>query len=166
MAPSDDEISCGEENPSFQKSGDDKQCLWHFYVYVSSFFTTIHITCSQAYPGWRRQILFTRWLLPACEDGSSTGDCCKQGPHVLVSKTGYAKKLEAYCGPTPPKFSKTDFEKGKARWLVVFNKTGRDGPGDSEPELELESPTIGYRSEWLVLVIQLGLRHNSWVHIC
>ena len=77
---------------------------------------------NQAYPGWRRQIKFTRWSMPACEDGSTKGDCCKQGPHVLVSKTGYAKKLQAYCGPSAPKFSKSDFEKGKARWLIVFNR--------------------------------------------
>ena len=60
--------------------------------------------------------------MPACEDGSTKGDCCKLGPHVLVSKTGYAKKLEAFCGPEAPKFSKSDFEKGKARWLIVFNR--------------------------------------------
>ena len=86
--------------------------------------------------------------MPACENGSTRGECCKQGPHVLVSKTGYAKKLEAYCGPKAPKFSKSDFEKGKARWLIVFNRTGSDGAGDTEPELEVESPTIGYRSEF------------------
>ena len=86
--------------------------------------------------------------MPACDDGSTRGDCCKQGPHVLVSKTGYAKKLEAFCGPAAPKFSKSDFEKGKARWLIVFNRTGSDGAGDTEPELEVESPTIGYRSEF------------------
>ena len=26
-------------------------------------------------------------------------------------------------------------------------RTGSDGAGDTEPELEVESPTIGYRSE-------------------
>ena len=61
-----------------------------------------------------------------------------------MSKTGYAKKLEAFCGPEAPKFEKSDFEKGKARWLVVFNKTSTD----STSQLEIESPTIGYRSKF------------------
>ena len=74
-----------------------------------------------------------------------TGECCRQGSHVLVSKTGYAKKLTPYCGPEAPKFEKSDFEKGKARWLVVFNNTG----SDEQSELQLESPTIGYRSKIL-----------------
>ena len=30
----------------------------------------------------------------------------------------------------------------------MFNRTGSDGAGDTEPELEVESPTIGYRSEF------------------
>ena len=98
----------------------------------------------QAYEGWRRQVKFTKWSLPSCSDGSTKGDCCKQGDHVLVSKTGYAKKLEAFCGPEAPKFEKSDFEKGKARWLVVFNKTSTD----STSQLEIESPTIGYRSKF------------------
>ena len=66
----------------------------------------------------------------------------------MVSKTGYAKKLTPYCGPEAPKFEKSDFEKGKARWLVVFNNTG----SDEQSELQLESPTIGYRSKILFLV--------------
>ena len=32
MAPADEELSCGEQNPSFHRSADNKQCLWHFYV--------------------------------------------------------------------------------------------------------------------------------------
>ena len=115
-------MSCGEQNPSFQRSTEDKQCLWHFYVGILLNKIPSDIFKLQAYPGWRRQIKFTRWSMPACEDGSTKGDCCKQGPHVLVSKTGYAKKLQAYCGPSAPKFSKSDFEKGKARWLIVFNR--------------------------------------------
>ena len=86
---------------------------------------------------------FTKWSLPSCPDGSTKGECCKQGPHVLVSKTGYAKKLSAFCGPEAPKFEKSDFEKGKARWLVVFNNTG----SNDDTQLEMESPTIGYRSK-------------------
>lgn len=85
---------------------------------------------------------FTKWSLPSCPDGSTKGECCKDGDHVLVSQTGYAKKLTAYCGPQAPKFEKSDFEKGKARWLVIFNKTSTD----ASSELEIESPTIGYRS--------------------
>ncbi len=30
---------------------------------------------------------------------------------------------------------------------MINYRTGSDGAGDAEPELELESPTIGYRSE-------------------
>ena len=61
----------------------------------------------------------------------------------MVSKTGYAKKLDAFCGPEAPKFEKSDFEKGKARWLVVYNNTG----SNNDTQLEMESPTIGYRSK-------------------
>ena len=32
VAPLDEEMSCGEQNPSFKRSTEDKQCLWHFYV--------------------------------------------------------------------------------------------------------------------------------------
>ena len=61
-----------------------------------------------------------------------------------MSKTGYAKKLTPYCGASAPEFEKSDFENGKARWLVVFNNT--NNREEFKPELELESPTIGYRS--------------------
>ena len=30
---------------------------------------------------------------------------------------------------------------------MIKCRTGSDGAGDTEPELEVESPTIGYRSE-------------------
>ena len=32
MAPVDEELSCGEKNPSFIRSAEKRQCLWHFYV--------------------------------------------------------------------------------------------------------------------------------------
>lgn len=154
VTPDDEEISCGEERDKYfsdTTTSTDKQCLWHFNVRACSYKAVFRVQGInlhlQAYSGWRRQIKFNRWTLPPCQDGSSKGDCCREGPHVLVSKTGYAKKLEAYCGPEAPKFEKTDFEKGKARWLVVFNKTGSDGAGGLQPEIEIESPTIGYRSK-------------------
>ena len=31
-------------------------------------------------------------------------------------------------------------------WTLKY-RTGSDGAGETEPELEVESPTIGYRSE-------------------
>ena len=67
----------------------------------------------------------------------------------------------SYCGPDPPKFDKSDFEKGKvrhrlkvlpeiylfeARWLVFFNNTGNDG--SFSPKISIEAPTIGYRSQF------------------
>ena len=123
----------------------NRQCLWHFYVRFLKLPDTWRLlTSEQAYENWRRQVKFNSWSLPSCSDGSNKGDCCREGPHVLVSKTGYAKKLTPYCGPTAPKFEKSDFENGKARWLVVFNNTNNGG--EFKPELELESPTIGYRS--------------------
>merc|ERR1719508_354863 len=120
-------MSCGEEVTEYSTSQTSKKCFWHFH----------------AYEHWRRQLLFTRWSLPSCLDNSTKGDCCKEGPHLLISKTGYAKKFEAYCGSEAPKFSKTDFEKGKARWLVVFNNTGNKD--NFTPQVALEAPTIGYR---------------------
>ena len=62
----------------------------------------------------------------------------RSGPHMLISKTGYAKKLtpwvvgfvfiliyfifsSSYCGPDAPKFDKSDFEKGKVRAIIKFN---------------------------------------------
>ena len=86
-----------------------------------------------------------------------TGDCCRQGSHVLVSKTGYAKKLTPYCGPEAPKFEKSDFEKGKARWLVVYNNSNSDG----QSELQLESPTIGYRSKLLTFFKTVSIARFS-----
>ena len=32
VAPADEELSCGEQNPSFHMSAENRQCLWHFYV--------------------------------------------------------------------------------------------------------------------------------------
>ena len=54
--------------------------------------------------------------------------------------------IPSYCGPEAPKFEKSDFENGKARWLVIYNNTGHS-QSDLQTELELESPTIGYRSK-------------------
>jgi len=120
-------LSCGEEEPVYATDENSRKCFWHFH----------------AYEHWRRQLKFPSWSLPACADNSTTGDCCKAGPHLLISKTGYAKKFQAYCGPKAPKFDKSDFDKGKARWLVVFNNTGSSG--NFKPKLAIEAPTIGYR---------------------
>ena len=58
---------------------DSRLCFWHFNAYN---------------PYWRRQLVFTDWEMPACQDGSTQGECCKLGPHLLVSKSGYAKKFQ------------------------------------------------------------------------
>jgi len=62
---------------------------------------------------------------------------------MLISKTGYAKKLTPYCGPDAPNFDKSDFEKGKARWLVLYNNSKNSD--DFSPKIGIESPTIGWR---------------------
>eukprot|EP00090_Calanus_glacialis_P021303 TRINITY_DN32878_c0_g1_i1.p1 TRINITY_DN32878_c0_g1~~TRINITY_DN32878_c0_g1_i1.p1 ORF type:complete len:846 (+),score=251.22 TRINITY_DN32878_c0_g1_i1:28-2565(+) len=120
-------LSCGEEQPVYATDDTSRKCFWHFH----------------AYEHWRRQLKFPSWSLPSCADNSTNGDCCKAGPHLLISKTGYAKKFQAYCGPEAPKFDKSDFDKGKARWLVVFNNTGSSD--NFKPKLAIEAPTIGYR---------------------
>ena len=54
--------------------------------------------------------------------------------------------LFSLCGPDPPVFTKSDYERGKARWLVVFNGT-RPGREGGRPRLSIEAPTLGLRSE-------------------
>lgn len=61
----------------------------------------------------------------------------------------------SYCGSEAPKFSKTDFEKGKARWLVVFNNTGNKD--NFTPQVALEAPTIGYRSKIYKTNVRYGV---------
>ncbi|XP_023331455.1 uncharacterized protein LOC111703668 isoform X2 [Eurytemora carolleeae] len=124
------DYNCGEEAPEYSVFPTNHSCFWHIY----------------AYEHWRRQIVFKDWDLPSCPDGSTKGDCCKQGPHLLISQTGYAKKLEAYCGQTAPKFENTVFDLGRARWLIIFNNTlHKDQIGKSNSKLAFQARSIGYR---------------------
>jgi len=125
--PNIEDVACGLELPHSSANRENHNCFWHFF----------------AYQHWRRQLLFTEWDFPSCADNSTKGECCRAGPHMLISKTGYAKKLTPYCGPDAPTFEKSDFEKGKARWLVLFNNSKNSE--NFSPKIGIESPTIGWR---------------------
>jgi len=126
----EDDFNCGERVTEFGINEDSNNCFWHI----------------NAYQHWRRTIVWKEWNLPACPDGSTKGECCKNGPHMLISKTGYAKKLEAFCGGDPPKIAGDWFEVGRPRWLVVYNNTlNKDEMSSSSNRVRFEARSIGYR---------------------